>query len=222
MKYYLYKITNLVNERIYVGVHKTINENDGYMGSGKILKAAIRKYGIENFKKDVLEEFDTAAAMFAREAEIVNQAFVDRPDVYNIKCGGQGGFDHINNNVALRQAKNKKARAATNAAMSSLHGEDWRSWLGKRAAAAAVTSPNRRNVFRERPDIQQKGNSPESRLKAAESIKRTIKERQLRKGSKNSQYGSFWITDGANNKKCRGDIPEGWYRGRRMSKSNKC
>lgn len=55
MKYYLYQITNLVNNKIYVGVHKTTDMNDGYMGSGKVIRAAIEKYGAENFKKDILE-----------------------------------------------------------------------------------------------------------------------------------------------------------------------
>lgn len=37
--YYIYQITNLVNAKIYVGVHKTKDLNDGYMGSGKVISA---------------------------------------------------------------------------------------------------------------------------------------------------------------------------------------
>jgi len=101
---YLYQITNHINGKIYVGVHVTDDINDGYMGSGKILNAAIQKHGIENFTKTILEFFETSNDMFQKEEEIVNEAFVQRSDTYNIKIGGKGGFDYINST-----GKNKRA-----------------------------------------------------------------------------------------------------------------
>lgn len=94
--YYIYQITNLVNGKVYVGVHKTKNLDDGYMGSGKIIRRAILKHGIENFKKDILEFFDTPERMYSREKEIVTEEFLARSDVYNLRRGGTGGFDYIN------------------------------------------------------------------------------------------------------------------------------
>src|ERR1035437_4224431 len=98
MFYYLYKITNVLNDKIYVGVHKTKSLDDGYMGSGKIIRSAIAKHGISNFSKDILEFFDTSEAMYAREAEFVNEEFLLREDVYNLRRGGYGGFEYINTN----------------------------------------------------------------------------------------------------------------------------
>lgn len=96
MHYYLYEIKNTVNDKIYVGVHKTKSLDDGYMGSGKVISNAIRKYGIENFTKTILETFDNPVDMFDREKEVVNDEFLARPDVYNLRRGGTGGFDYVN------------------------------------------------------------------------------------------------------------------------------
>lgn len=96
MNYIVYQTTNLLNGRIYIGKHKTSNLNDGYMGSGKILLEAIAKYGIENFKRDILFNFDNEIDMNAKEAELVDQSFIDRKDTYNLCFGGNGGFGYIN------------------------------------------------------------------------------------------------------------------------------
>ena len=81
MFYYLYQITNIVNNKIYVGVHKTNDKSDGYMGSGKVIKRAIEKHGINNFQKVILETFENSEAMYAREKEIVTEEFLSRDDV---------------------------------------------------------------------------------------------------------------------------------------------
>lgn len=90
--YLVYKVTNQVNGKIYIGVHKTRNIDDGYMGSGRILRRAISKYGIENFVKEILFEASTAEEMFSKERELVEVS----EHTYNIKKGGEGGFDYIN------------------------------------------------------------------------------------------------------------------------------
>lgn len=86
--YTVYQTTNLINGKIYVGVHKTTNPNDDYLGSGMILKNAVEKYGAENFKKEILYICEGIAEAYAKEKEIVNAAFVAREDTYNIATGG--------------------------------------------------------------------------------------------------------------------------------------
>ena len=56
---FVYKTTNLINKKIYVGVHSTDNLDDWYLGSGKRLLLAIRKYGKENFKREIISFVDS-------------------------------------------------------------------------------------------------------------------------------------------------------------------
>lgn len=89
MKYnLLYMTTNLVNGRRYVGVHSTEDIDDGYFGSGKALKNAVKKYGEENFLFDVLRYCNDEAEMLEHEARIVDECFISRKDNYNIVVGG--------------------------------------------------------------------------------------------------------------------------------------
>ncbi len=92
IKYYVYKTTNVINEKIYVGVHKSKDiENDPYLGSGYILVKSIKHHGKDNFKREILFDFTTVEEAFAKEKEIVNEDFVARRDTYNTALGGHGG-----------------------------------------------------------------------------------------------------------------------------------
>jgi hypothetical protein len=83
----VYKVTNMVNGKTYVGAHRTKDLNDGYMGSGKGIKRAIRKYGLNSFKKEVMAVFDNPEDMFALERALVRVCHVS----YNMNHGGLGG-----------------------------------------------------------------------------------------------------------------------------------
>lgn len=92
MFFIVYKITNNVNKKYYIGKHQTKNINDGYMGSGKLIIRAIRKYGIENFTKEILHVFESEEEMNDKEKELV----VISEETYNLCEGGKGGFGYIN------------------------------------------------------------------------------------------------------------------------------
>lgn len=96
MYHYLYKITNLTNGKIYIGIHSTDNLDDGYFGSGRALKQSISKHGRENFKKEILEYFNSSEELSRREQEIVNEEFVKSQKTYNLNVGGFGSFSYIN------------------------------------------------------------------------------------------------------------------------------
>lgn len=77
-------------------MHQTNDIDDGYMGSGKLLRRAIEKYGPDNFNKEILFIFDNEEDMKTKEAELVNEEFVGRSDTYNICEGGKGGWSYVN------------------------------------------------------------------------------------------------------------------------------
>lgn len=92
MKYYgLYKITNLANGKMYIGQHVTSDLDDGYMGSSKILKCAIKKYGPQCFRKEWICFCEDKQELDYMERVFVDQTWIDRSDTYNLKLGGAGG-----------------------------------------------------------------------------------------------------------------------------------
>ncbi|QAU03685.1 hypothetical protein [Enterobacteria phage vB_EcoM_IME540] len=92
IKHTVYKVTNKLNGKIYIGVHKETKRHDHYMGSGKLIKKAILKHGIENFEKEILFVMDSQEEAFDKERELVNEEFVSDPNTYNLVVGGKGGL----------------------------------------------------------------------------------------------------------------------------------
>lgn len=84
----IYQITNLLDNRIYVGLHSTYNINDKYMGSSKHLKKDLKELGRQNFIKEILHVFNNKEDMIKMEAEIVTKNFCHRIDTYNRMVGG--------------------------------------------------------------------------------------------------------------------------------------
>ena len=127
MYYTIYKITNIINGKHYIGMHQTNDLEDGYFGSGVALKRAILKYGKDNFTKEILFVFDNEEDMVQKEKELV----IVSENSYNMTEGGKGGFGYINsqginlgaNNVMNRDCDAKK-RCIDNAKRTRLLNPD--------------------------------------------------------------------------------------------------
>ena len=203
MFYTIYKITNKLNGKIYVGKHQTKDLNDGYMGSGKLLRRAIAKYGIENFKKEILFQFDSETEMNSKEAELVTEEFCLREDTYNLCEGGHGGFGYINRTGLRTKGHDDDTYKKISLAL-------------KNKPKEFHNNPNRIEAVKKlHSEGKVKYNNFEGKLHTEETKQkmRTPKNQ----GDKNSQFGTMWITNGKENKKIKKDIdimPEGWYKGR--------
>lgn len=88
--YLIYKIINNINGKYYIGQHQTNNIFDNYQGSGYLLPIAYSKYGIENFTKIILFDFDNFDDMNNKEYELVqlSSCWPANQMSYNLTVGG--------------------------------------------------------------------------------------------------------------------------------------
>jgi Putative endonuclease segE, GIY-YIG domain len=205
MYYYVYQITNLLNNKIYVGKHKSSIHPDanGYYGSGKQIKAAIEKYGIENFKKEVLHYCSSMDEMANKELSIVTEDFVKRKDTYNMHKGGNGGWDHYNGSDKHRETSRMGGQTSSSRASNPFKDLEFQKTF------AWTRAPDRMKL------LGQKANTPEANAKR----KTTFEKIKHNQGEKNSQFGRFWISNVLTKEVKRitmsDDIPQGWVRGKK-------
>ena len=191
--YTVYKITNQINGKCYIGCHKTEDLDDDYMGSGKHLKRSQTKYGIHNFTKEILFVFSSATEMYNKEAEIVNECFILEKSNYNIKVGGLGGWDHVNSNDDILVLRNTKC---SHKRVEKLRTDpEYREFICNIISIAAKT---RKPLCED--DMHKKREHARKALSVAKEVNKTKK----------------WITNGVENKKISKSepIPVGWTSGR--------
>ena len=176
--YYAYKITNTINNKIYIGSHSTNNLNDNYMGSGKILKLAIKKYGLRNFKKEILKQFDDKKEMFLFEKTLVDKEFILKENTYNLKIGGLGG------GTIEGSIKGGKATAR------KLKDLEYKSIIDtKRMETYKKNQTGAKYDLALRERLISELNTSEAKSKS----KKTCAERKTQSGSKNSMFGTVCI-----------------------------
>lgn len=198
MFYTIYKTTNLINGKIYIGKHKTQDLDDNYLGSGKVLTYAINKHGINNFTKEYLFIFDNEDDMNNKELELVNESFIKEDTNYNLKIGGDGGWDYVNTKYPNSPMYGKSLTPETKKILSNIMLEKYK---------------NDEEYYH-----KQKQHMINISKSHTEEFKRHISIKQ--KGSNNSNYGNMWIYSLEEKmSKCISKneaIPEGWCKGRKM------
>ena len=212
--YLIYKITNLINNKIYIGQHVTTNINDDYMGSGDHIKNAIKKYGIENFKKEIIAECSSFDEMNDLEGELVNQDFVNNPNTYNHAIGGTYGWKNCLKYKSEEEVQNIRKHAG-DAIINLMKNPEYR-----KQHVEKISNGLKEAGFDPRTFLG-KTHSEETKRKMSETHKRNNHQ----KGEKNSQFGKCWIynLELQENKSIKKDelnnwLEKGWIKGRKYFK----
>lgn len=218
----IYKTTNLLNGRYYIGMHITTNIDDGYLGSGRRIKAEIKKYGRENFSRVILEELPTKTSLVSREAQLVNEELRADPLCLNLKNGGEGGWDHQNTveGIEHRRATFKHRNRAGREAFLKKFEEDneFRAQHLDVLARARVASIETRRETHPRGTFENRRHTLATRVTMSES------HQGKHSGENNSQFGTCWVTNGTPKKIKLTDLQEylqrGYSRGRKREETS--
>jgi hypothetical protein len=200
---YIYRITNLINKKTYIGQH-TVREgrtitSDTYWGSGNLIKAARKKYGKENFKKEILisgeftkDEINTLEIEYISKERSIGKA------EYNISDGGESPF--INAEFA-KYAASKTDYSKVSKSLKDFHKNN-EEFVKERAQKIVNIKKSKGYSFKT------KGTTG---YKFSEDSKKKMSENK--KGELNGSYGTHWFTNGEINVKAK-ECPPGFRKGR--------
>lgn len=182
---YVYKTTCIITGRFYIGKHTSHTIDNEYLGSGKLLKYSVAKYGTDNHVKEILKFANSLEELNLLEEQIIDE-FLNTDLCMNLKPGGSGGWDNVsriakaNGTLYTDGMKGKKHSAESKLKMSVAGSGENNSNFGKKAFKNPVTGE--RLMLLECP---------------AGWI--TAKEFAKSKLTKNSSFGRKWFNDGNTN-----------------------
>lgn len=198
--YLIYQTTNLVNGKIYIGKHTTENIEDQYFGSGKYLRNAINKYGLENFQFKILFELQNEEEMNLLEKCVVTQEFCDRKDTYNINVGGDGGWDYVNSKDGPYSRGSKKRSEAMIQANKNRDNEQShikanqtrQNWSEEKQKEVSKNISNGLKILMENDKtfVKRRAEKLKGR-KLSKELRQKLS--QLKQGKNNNQFGKVWI-----------------------------
>lgn len=165
----IYKTTNLINGKIYIG--QDYYDNPDYLGSGLLLERAIIKHGRKNFRKEILERCSSKDELDLKEIFWIQKLnSINKKIGYNIAEGGSGG------NTISNHPKNKEFRKFLSERNKELYKDKTKHpMFGK---SQTIESNNKR-----RDKLLGIKRNQETRDKQSKSAS----------GRNNSAYGKIWI-----------------------------
>ncbi len=185
----IYKTTNLINGKIYVGQDKHNNPN--YIGSGDLIKRAITKYGKENFTKEILCVCENQLELDKQERYFINHLNSLNHEVgYNISVGGRNGTT-LNRKLSP-ETKERMSRAKIGIVFSPEHKKK----LSEARKGVRLSEEHKLNISKAHKKLPHGPMSNDvkekiSKAKIGKSIPIEIKKKMsdAHKGSKNHFFG---------------------------------
>ena len=208
MKHYLiYKTTCIKTNKFYIGMHETFNKEDSYLGSGKILKLSINKYGKENHSKEILYTLECRDSMITKEIEVVSKELLKDPKCMNIKLGGDGGFDRHSEETKKQMSLSKLG--AKNSFFGKTHSEE-----AKNKISNSRLGKSSWNNGIERSDETKK------KISASHKARTTPQTKEHRQKNSEAIKQMLWINDGLVTKRIKkGEaLPIGFKLGRKIKR----
>lgn len=190
--YSLYETTNLINGKIYIGVHRetTWPKIDNYLGSGYVLKLAIAKYGKDNFKRKILCISNIHEYVYYLEKQLVTEEFINESNNYNAREGGLG------TSIISKESRAKMSKTRTGRLLSP----EW-----KEKISAAVTGYKHTPEAKAKMSAAKQNPSPEARANNSAAQQGKILSLDTRAKISNSM------------KKHWGNIPKNNRKGKKLS-----
>ncbi len=191
-------------------MHSTAKLDDGYMGSGTKLRYSIRKYGIENHIKEILEFLPNREMLILRESEIINKELLLDNLCMNLKEGGSGGFS--NKEHMIKCSKAGKAAFNEKLISDTTFKENWINKKIKSQIKSYEEGVREKKYFFD-------WNGKKHNEKTKNKMSETKSKQGI--GSENSQFGTCWITKESINKKIKKEeldsyLKQGWNKGRKF------
>ena len=183
MYYYVYKTTNLVNQKFYYGVHKSNKVFDEkYFGSGVLLRKAIDVYGIDSFKCEAIKYFESYEEALKYEEEIITPELILSEQCYNLNIGGKGGscsghVKNFNKNPLSEEARKKISKSLMG---KSYLTEDGRKRLSE---ASKGNSYAKGMTFKHTEDAKKRISQNRSGIPVSEKSKLKMSEARKGKGT---------------------------------------
>lgn len=207
-KFIIYRITNNINGKTYIGQHKTkdIMKDDGYMGSGIILHRAYDKYGIENFTKTII-----TFGMSQSEINVLEKFYIEKErrenknGCYNIADGGYSitnGFKGHHHSEESKQKNRDKHLGKIPGNKGKKLTDEQRKYISEKCKGKNIGQKAWNKGLHKRFSNGTLGKHWELDIEAKSKISETLKSKHR-----------HWYTNGTKNV-CSEKCPEGYWEGR--------